>query len=77
MGSAHTKPPIVEMVLESLASDSCTYDNSRSYEDWLRETGGDDGLDERATYVAAKTTADKLKHLLGEWYDTLLYEVFE
>jgi len=74
-GSAHTAPPTLADVLDCLASDACTYDQAKSFEDWAEELGYEpDSRKEERIYRAVKRQAEQLKRLLGaEAYDTLLY----
>lgn len=78
MGSAHTKPPDIGMVLNSLASDASGYEQARSFEDWASEYGYDtDSRSAKKTYKAVEKETTALKMLLGDDFETLLYKTRE
>lgn len=74
-GSAHTKPPTVEDVLDCLASDCAGYENARGFLDWCAEYGySDDSRRAERTYKLIGRQAASLKRLLGEpTYNVLLW----
>ena len=76
-GSAHTKPPTLEDVLDCLASDSAGVENARSFEDWAAEYGYDtDSRKAEKTYCLCRDQAEQLKALLGpDSYAQLLWNV--
>jgi len=75
LGSAHTGPPQLDDVLNSLALDSSGYENARGFEDWASEYGYDaDSRKARGIWRQVQVQARKLKQLLGATaYDELLY----
>ncbi len=67
MGSAHSNPPTLEMVLDSLASDAASYLNSRSFEEWASDLGFDpDSRKAEKTYNAIAVQVGQLIRLLGD-----------
>lgn len=78
-GSAHTKPPTAEDVLDCLASDAAGMENARgSFEDWCAEYGYD--TDSRKAYATFQTVcrqASELKVFLGSVirFETLLWNI--
>ena len=81
MGFAHTSEPKADQVLECLASDAASIENADTFEDWAGELYNlDDLLYQEAkrlqrTYNASKRQTDKLRHFLGDLYDTAVWEV--
>ena len=71
------KNPEVEDVLNSLALDAGSYDNSRNFEDFCSDFGYDeDSRTAEKIYNACAEMSKSLKYFLGsELYDTLLYKV--
>jgi hypothetical protein len=69
--------PILEDVLDSLASDSSTYDTSRNFKDWASEFGySDDSIKADKIYRLCGDQAKELRFVLGAApYEKLLYEV--
>lgn len=76
MGSAHTKAPEAEDVLNALASDSSSIENNADFESWAREFGYDTDLRKaEKTFKACLKQAEELKRFLGEdAYKELLWE---
>lgn len=76
-GSAHTKPPTAEDVLDCLAMDASGYENAQSFEDWASEYGYDtDSRKAEKVYRIVKRQAQQLKRMLGDApYNVLLWEV--
>lgn len=75
-GSAHTKEPSAEDVLNCLASDAAGYENARSFEDWCSEYGYDtDSRKAEKTFKTIERQATDLARLLGapSSYETLLW----
>jgi hypothetical protein len=70
------KEPIVEEVLDCLASDASGFDNARSFEDWASEYGYDeDSRKAEKIYNTISKEAKKLKAFLGdEAYESLLWK---
>lgn len=64
-------------VLDTLASDACTYENSDNFESWADDLGYDeDSRKSEKIYRAVKRQAEQLKRLLGQSaYDTLVWSV--
>ena len=75
-GSAHTKPPTIEDVLDCLASDASGVENSRSFEDWAGDYGYDTGSRKaEKIYLTCMRQAAELQQLLGyDAYKTLLWD---
>lgn len=75
-GSAHKKPPTLEDVLDCLASDASTIENSSSFEDWASELGYEqDSRKAEKTYNFCLKQSQKLKEFLGlDLYNTLLWD---
>ena len=75
MGMAHTREPEVADVLDCLASDSASFENARSFEDWCSDYGYDtDSRKAERTYRAIQRQAGKLQRVLGEdAYQALLW----
>lgn len=64
-GSAHTKPPTVEDVLDCLAQDAAGIENSRSFDDWCGEYGYDsDSRKAEKTYRACKEQHEQLRRFI-------------
>lgn len=74
-GSAHTKQPTLADVLDCLASDSASVENS-SFEDWARALGYDtDSRKAEKTYRICQEQSDQLRSLLGDsQFKALLFE---
>lgn len=73
MGSAHTKPPRIDEVLNALASDS---DGANElFESWCNELGYDsDSRKAEQIFNTCRRQAKRLRQFLGEQaYDQLLY----
>lgn len=67
MGPAHCKEPELADVLDCLASDACSYDNARDFEDWCAEYGYDtDSRKAERTYRAVERQREGLYRLLGD-----------
>ena len=67
MGSAHTSPPTIPDILESLALDAGGVTDDTSFESWAGEYGFD--IDSRKAYQIFQNTkkaAKQLKNVLGE-----------
>lgn len=74
MGYAHTGEPELADVLDCLASDASGYENARDFQDWASEYGYDtDRRKAERTYNAVKRQSRKLRNLLGDQYDALLW----
>ena len=75
-GSAHTKAPTLDEVLECLASDAAGVENAKTFEDWCGDYGYDtDSRKAEKTWKTVAQQADKLKSLLGAEYETLLWKI--
>lgn len=75
-GPAIAEPPTLAGVLDTLASDAAGFENAASIDDWRMDYGYDE--DEPATdriYAAVEGQTERLRVLLGEDYDRLLWEV--
>ena len=78
MGLGLKGRPTVEDVLECLALDAVSYDNTADFEDWANELGySDDSIKACRTYKAVKRQTEALKKFLGEAYYTLRWEIEE
>lgn len=64
-GSAHTREPTAEDVLDTLASDASSVENSSGYHDWRDEFGAEDTPEMRRTYDLIKRHSAGLERLLG------------
>lgn len=76
MGYGHNgKAPKADDILDCLASDAATIENSRDFEDWAAELGyGDDSRKAERTFHVCEKQAAKLKRFLGEpAYERLLW----
>lgn len=72
MGSAHTKEPDAEGVLDCLLSDAST--GEQSFEDFCADAGLDtDSRKAERMYKACAAIAPRLRRLLGDEYETFLY----
>lgn len=73
------EPPTVDEVLNCLAMDSASVENSRDFEDFCNELGYDtDSRRAERTYKACVRQAKEMKALLGdEIYNMLLWETEE
>ena len=69
--------PKIEDVLDCLASDAASFQNSQSFEDWAADLGYDtDSRKAEKTYKAIEHSSDRLQRFLGqENYETLLWKV--
>jgi hypothetical protein len=66
--------PDVKNVLDCLASDASGYENASSFEDWASEYGYDtDSRSAERTYNAIAKQSDALRRVMGDQYDTLLW----
>lgn len=77
-GFAHTgKPPTAEEVLDCLASDAASVENSPELQDWCSDLGYDpDSRKAEQIYNVIVAQAVKLKRLMGESvYKTLLWDI--
>lgn len=78
-GSAHTKSPTAEDVLDCLASDTSAIENARgSFEDWCTEYGYDtDSRKAYSTFQEVSCQAAELKEFLGdaEDFEQLLWNI--
>jgi hypothetical protein len=73
----HTEPvaPTLADVLDCLASDASGFDAADCFATWAAEYGySDDSIKARDTYEACGAEAKRLRALLGEEYETLLYK---
>lgn len=75
-GSAVTKPPEADDVLDNLASEASSFDNSGTFEQWADEYGYDtDSRTAERIYKAVAAASAKLKKFLGEeLYKKLLFD---
>lgn len=75
-GSGAPEPPEADEVLDSLASEASSYEDSRDFEDWAANNEYDtDSRRAERMYHAVKGIAEKLKNFLGEdLYKQLLYK---
>ena len=73
-GLAIDEEPTLERVLECLASDSYSYENSNGFEDWADDLGfSSDSRKAERTYRAVEKESKKLLNFLGaEAYEVLL-----
>jgi hypothetical protein len=76
-GSAHTKEPQLDEVLDCLASDAAGVENANNFEDWCAEYGFDeDSRKAEKIYLAALDQAEALKNFLGsDAYNELLWDM--
>jgi hypothetical protein len=75
MGSALCREPTLDDVLDCLASDAAGVESACSFEDWCGEYGYDtDSRKAEHTYKTCERQAVKLRRLLGDGYETLLWE---
>lgn len=75
MGSAHTRGPEAEDVLDCLAMDAAGIENARSFEDWCGDYGYDtDSRRAEKTFKACQKAAEKLEKFMGDKYQELLWE---
>lgn len=74
-GTSWTKQPVIDDVLNSLASDAAGYENAQSFEDWAAEYGYDtDSRKAEKIYRTVKRQAEQLKRTIGdEAYNDLLW----
>lgn len=74
MGPALDREPSVEDVTECVFSDCASVDNARDFEDWCADFGSDpDSRKALATFRACEAQRDKLRKLLRDDYDALVY----
>lgn len=72
-GSALGEPSLAD-VMECLASDASTVENSRGFEDWAEDLGYDtDSRSAEATYQACVKQTDKLRRLLGSDFEEIVF----
>ena len=67
-------PAGTALVLETLASDAYSYEETASYEEWCAELGyeqDDAGAPER--YARVQEQSEQLRAFLGHHYDTIVY----
>lgn len=70
----HGAEPQVSEVLDCLASDATSFENARSFEEWARDYGyNTDSRKAEKTYRAVEKQATALRRLLGDSYETLLW----
>ena len=77
MGYGHNgKEPKAEMVLDAIASDSASVDNSRGFEDWCSDFGYEtDSRKAERIFKACEHQAKRLRSFLGDGlYKQLLYD---
>lgn len=75
MGSAHTKEPTAEDVINSVAGDAASIENARGFEDWAADLGYDtDSRKAARVYKACQAEAEKLRRFAGNDYDALLFD---
>ena len=76
MGPAHTQEPKASEVLDCLALDAATIENSKSFEDWCAELGYDtDSRSAERMYQVCVRQAEQLERFLGaELYRELFWE---
>lgn len=74
-GSAHTQEPTAADVLDCLASDASSIENTRSFEEWAGDLGFDaDSRKAYKIYSIVMRQAAKLRAILGtDNYETLLW----
>jgi hypothetical protein len=75
MGPAHTTPPALDDVLDSLASDAATMENCATFEEFCGELGydSDSRRAERIYQTCRKHQARLLRFLGHDAYDLLLW----
>lgn len=72
------KPPILSDVLECLASDAATIENSNGFEDWASDLGFDtDSRKAETSYKQCQKQTDDLRRLFDTHFDRLLWELDE
>lgn len=76
MGQTQTREPQVHEVLDCLASDAASIENSKSFEDWASELGyEEDSRRAERIYQVCVRQAEKLERFLGpELYRQLLWD---
>jgi hypothetical protein len=75
-GSAHTQEPTTAEVLDCLASDASSFENTDGFESWANEFGYDtDSRKAERIYKVVEEQADKLARLISpDDYETLLWD---
>lgn len=75
-GSAISREPTAEDVLDCLASDAASVEQARSFEDWCGDLGYDsDSRRAERTFKACEASARRLRQFLGaSLYEALLYK---
>ena len=72
----HGVEPATSEVLDCIASDSASYENDTDFEEWASNFGYDtDSRTAKRTFEAVKRQSDRLKHWIGNQYDSLLWDV--
>lgn len=67
MGSAYTKEPSAEDLIDCLASDAASIENARSFEDWCADYGYDaDSRKAEKIYKTCARQAARLRNLVGD-----------
>jgi len=75
MGYGLNYNPTIGMVLSCLISDSISYDNADTFEEWASEYGFDtDSRNAHKTYKTVEKQTERFKKFMGESYD-LIYNV--
>jgi hypothetical protein len=73
-GLAFTGPPEIGAVLSSLALDASSMSDGETFEQWADNFGYDtDSRKAEHTYQACKEQAVKLRELLGDYLETIIY----
>lgn len=73
-GRGWSREPTIEDVPECLLSDAASIENARSFEDWASDMGFDtDSRKAKKTYHDAKAQTEKLRHFLGDRYESYLW----
>jgi hypothetical protein len=75
MGYAHCREPEAAEILDCLASDAVSVENSRGFEDWASDLGYDpDSRKAEKTYLACVKSSERLRKFLGGYeYRDLLW----
>jgi hypothetical protein len=75
-GSAHTKPPTLEDVLDCIASDANGFEDENDFETWCSNYGYDtDSRKAEKTFKFIERQATQLKAKLGnDLYERLIWE---
>lgn len=76
-GAAHTEPPEIQDLLQSLALDAAGVENNPTFEEWAREYGYDeDSRKAEKSYNLTRKIAASLRKFLGdEFYRELLWDM--